>query len=507
MATRFTGGSIEVKLGREMKETQPVTEADVPFRVAVIGDFSGSGNRGGETRGVLRNRRAHPIDRDNFSAVMAELKVELGLRILGKNSPPITLHIAELDDFHPDRLFDKLEIFAPLRDIRSGLKDPTAFAAVEKRLGPAVSPSAPPAPQQAPEPAGSLLDQIINATEDAPASKSRPPSDLDQFVREVVKPHVVPKANPMQAELVAKTNAAIGELMRKILHDADFQALEAAWRGLYFLVSQLETNENLKLFLIDMSKAELAADLLEADEVTSAGLYKLLVNETAETGAEKPWAVLAGDFMFHPTPADAEALSRIGTLAQAMGAPFITAAHARFLGCDSLAATPDPDDWTLAADDEGHRRCEAARKLPQAAFLGLALPRFLLRLPYGKDTDPIERIDFEEMASPPAHEEYLWGNPCYACVYLLGLAFTQQGWNFHPGMAQEINGLPLHIYKEQGESRAKPCAEATLTVRAAEAILDRGLMPLLSFIHQDVVRLARFQSWADPPTRLLGRWS
>ena len=110
------------------------------------------------------------------------------------------------------------------------------------------------------------------------------------------------------------------------------------------------------------------------------------------------------------------------------------------------------------------------------------------------------------MAATPAHEEYLWGNPSYACVYLLAQAFTQQGWNFRPGIVQEINGLPLHIYKERGESRAKPCAEATLSVRAAEAILNQGLMPLLSFIHQDVLRLARFQSWANPPTELFGRW-
>jgi type VI secretion system protein ImpC len=507
MATRFTGGSVDVKLASVMKESRPVADSDTPFCIAVIGDFSGRGNRGVEPRGVLRNRRTYRIDRDNFSEVMAQLKVDLYLPIFGKNTPLVTLHMADLDDFHPDRLFDNLEIFTPFKEIRHGLKDPAAFAAVEKQLAPSTHPSGPPTSQRTPEQTGNLLDQIIETTEDkSPQSQSRPPSDVDEFVRQVVKPHLEPKPNPMQADLMAKTDAAIGELMRKILHDTDFQAMEAAWRGLYFLVSQLETNENLKLFLIDISKAELAADLLAPDEIAFTGLYKLLVKQTAETGDEEPWAVLAGNFTFDQTREDAEVLGRMAKLAHATGAPFIAAAHSRFLGCESLAAAPDPDDWSPPPDDEGLRLCETVRKIPEASFLGLALPRFLLRLPYGKDTDPVERLDFEEMAAIPAHEEYLWGNPCYACIYLLAQAFAQQGWNFRPGVVQDIHGLPLHIYKDHGESRAKPCAEAILTVRAAEAILNQGLMPLLSFIHQDVLRLARFQSWANPPTELLGRW-
>ena len=504
MATRFTGGSIDVRIASDAKECRSVADSNTPFCVAVIGDFSGRTNRGIATRGDLSSRPVYRVDRDNFSEVMSQLKVEIRLATFGRNSPPVTVHIAALDDFHPDRLFDNLEIFAPFKEIRQGLKDPAAFAAMEKPLGPA---SRPPATPAAPKQTGNLLDQIVEVTDDKSAQSRFPLSDLDEFIREVVTRHSEPKPHPLQAELMAKTDAAIGEVMRKILHDADFQAVEAAWRGLHFLVSQLETNESLKLFLIDISKAELAADLREPDEITSMGRYKLLLKHTAESGEEEAWAVLAGNFTFERTPGDAKVLGRIAKLAQAIGAPFIAAAHSRFVGCDSIAATPDPDDWSVPADDEVHRLCESVRKLPEASFLGLALPRFLLRLPYGKDTDPVERLDFEEVADIPAHEEYLWGNPCYACIYLLAQAFTQQGWNFRPGAVQEINGLPLHVYKEHGESRAKPCAEALLSMRAAEAMLNQGLMPLLSLAHQDVVRLARFQSWSDPPTRLCGRWS
>ncbi|MCG7851480.1 MAG: type VI secretion system contractile sheath large subunit, partial [Methanosarcinaceae archaeon] len=114
--------------------------------------------------------------------------------------------------------------------------------------------------------------------------------------------------------------------------------------------------------------------------------------------------------------------------------------------------------------------------------------------------------EFEEMTDDPNHDHYLWGNPSFACVYLLAQAFSQYGWDLRPGVIQDIEGLPLHVYKQQDESQVKPCAEVVLTERAAEIMLDKGLMPLLSMRNQDTVRLARFQSLADPLTHLAGPW-
>jgi type VI secretion system protein ImpC len=146
------------------------------------------------------------------------------------------------------------------------------------------------------------------------------------------------------------------------------------------------------------------------------------------------------------------------------------------------------------------------RRIPQATWLGLALPRFLLRLPYGQRTQSTEQFAFEEMPAG-GHEDYLWGNPAFACAYLLGEAFVQDGWEFRPGQIPRIEGLPAHVYRANGESHLKPCAEALLTENAGEAILNKGLMPLLSIKGSDSVRLMRFQSIALPPAPLSGRWS
>jgi predicted component of type VI protein secretion system len=141
-----------------------------------------------------------------------------------------------------------------------------------------------------------------------------------------------------------------------------------------------------------------------------------------------------------------------------------------------------------------------------AGSLGLALPRMMLRLPYGKDAATVEAFGFEELPPGSGHEAYLWGNPAVACVYLLGRAFSRSGWELSGDLETEIEELPAHVYHEGGESRIKPCAEVLLSNRAAEAILGRGLMPLLSVRDRDMVRLPRLQSLAEPLTALAGRW-
>jgi type VI secretion system protein ImpC len=108
--------------------------------------------------------------------------------------------------------------------------------------------------------------------------------------------------------------------------------------------------------------------------------------------------------------------------------------------------------------------------------------------------------------SDAKHERYLWANPAFAVTYLLAQAFSQSGWDLRPGEVQEIDGLPLHIYQQHGETQIKPCAEVLMTVAAAERIIDRGPMPLITMKGTDTVRLGMFQSLASPPTSLAGRW-
>jgi type VI secretion system protein ImpC len=322
----------------------------------------------------------------------------------------------------------------------------------------------------------------------------------------VTEPSLAPAADPRQAEAVALIDRGLGSQMRALLHAPDFQAMEAAWRAMFLLVRRLETGTQLKLYLIDISKAELGADVDSAEDSGSSSLSRLLVDQSAGTPGGEPWGLIVGNYTFGPTQEDAKILGRLAKIASRAQAPFIGGASPLAVGCESFAETPYAEDWTWKAKSDDREAWAALRVQPEAVYLGFALPRFALRLPYGATTDPIESFAFEEMPDIPAHEDYLWGNPAFACALLLAQSFSDSGWEMRPGEHSEIDRLPLHVYTQDGGSELKPCAEALLTERAAEKILEAGLMPLVWLKSQETVRLLRFQSVAKPLRALAGRW-
>ena len=214
---------------------------------------------------------------------------------------------------------------------------------------------------------------------------------------------------------------------------------------------------------------------------------------------------MVGHYTFGTGEEDVTLLAYLGAIASLAGAPFLAGADASVLGCRSVAATPDPADWQLG-DDDAAQRWQALRASSQASWIGLALPRMLLRLPYGKRTDPVEQFEFDELAGAWNHESYLWGNPALACALLIGRSFMAHGWEMEPGDELEIGDLPAHTLERDGEPQLQACAEAYLTERAGQAILSRGVMPLLSYRNRNAVRVLRFQSLADPVKPLSGPW-
>jgi type VI secretion system protein ImpC len=146
------------------------------------------------------------------------------------------------------------------------------------------------------------------------------------------------------------------------------------------------------------------------------------------------------------------------------------------------------------------------QKIAEARYIGLALPGFLLRLPYGKETSEAELFPLEEMPEEPKHQDYVWGNPAFACAVLMAEAFSESGWDMRPGEALDIPDLPAHVYKKKdGETTIKPCAEVLMTESEAEALMERGLIPLLSMKDSDRVHVAGFRSING--TELAGRWA
>ncbi len=504
-------GELDFNMVASMGTAHGRQDSEMHFHILLMGDFSGRANRCQEPSGApLTISQPLVVDRDIFDTLFAKLGVQIYLPILGENDPPVCISFSKLDDFHPDALYCRLPVFQALKDTKESLTDPSIFAAFAEEFfkAPALDEETQLQELVSAHPSGDLLDKIIEKSqvEDQPTGSTKPSPQWDSFLHRIVKPHLVPKAIPRQEEMIDAVDAAASKLMQMILHHENFQALEAAWRGLDFLVSRIETDSQLKLFILDAAKTELAVDLRAADDLCSTGLYKRWVEQAVGTAGGHPWAVIAGNYTFEKQNKDLELLGRMAKIAKAAGTCFIAAAGDRFLCENSLGETPDPDDWQPCPTQEVETNWQALRHLPEAANLGLCLPRMLLRLPYGNDTEPIDAFRFEEMPVSPVHGNYLWGNPCFALMLLLAQTFSLQGSQMQPGSVLEINSLPLHVYMEEGQSYLNPCAEILLSHRAAEQIMEKGLMPLLSFLNQDMVRLGRFQSIADPLSRLAGLW-
>ena len=508
MSNRFDFGGVNLRAGEENPVARPTSET--PFCIAVLGDFSGRVNRGVVEPKTIAERRPYLVDRDNFDEVLSKLRPELQLPT--GSSSPLVFRFSELDDFHPDRLFEN-EAFQKLKDLRDKLQDPSTFQEVAGQLG--VLGPAPTstlvkenAKVAAPNPvrlaSGSLLDEMIEQTESRIALEPPRPSDeIHEFARDLAAKYAVSAPDARQPEVIASVDRAIGDAMRAVLHHPDFQALEAIWRATFLLVRQIETGPQLKIYLIDISKQELAAELKGPGDFRNSGLFRLLVERTVETLGADPFTIVVGAFRFGSVSEDMELVPKLAAIADRAGAAWLSEADSTLVGCSSLAETPSPRDWTRP---ELESAWEQVRLRSEAASMGLALPRFLLRLPFGSGTSPLESFQFEEFPGPPSHRGYLWGNPAFALAMLLGQSFSQAGWAMQPGSLSQIENLPLHTYRVDGDSQAKPCAEVLLTEVAVERILDRGLIPMVSYKGRDSVRVARFQSIAEPQSPLRGRW-
>ncbi|MBI1354973.1 MAG: hypothetical protein GC160_11550 [Acidobacteria bacterium] len=474
-----------------------------PFRILLLGDFSGRASRGADAAGpALAQRRPLAVDRDNFDAVLARLRpgVKLGLGDGGS----FTLELHELDDFHPDRLLEEVPAFEQLKDLREQLQDPASFRQAARRMQAEIEPAAPkPAPAAvtvAPAAGGgSLLDSILSETEAAPAPRRK--DGLEQFIDRVVEKHAEPAADPRQPELIGKVDETVGESMRALLRYPPLARLEALWRTLFQLTRRIETGVDLKLYLLDVSREEMEADLFGGADLSESALYKVLVESTVATPGAPRWSLLAADLTIGDSEDDVRLIAMLGGLARAAEAPLLAGASPALYGCPSAEALAEPNQWQ-AEPSEWWRQL---RTFPEAPWIGLAGPRFLARAPYGRDSDPCETFAFEEIEGAPGPDDYLWANAALLAACLAAQTFSEQGWEMRL-RARDAERLPLYSYSEDGEDKLQPPTEALLTERGIEKMLEAGVMPLAALKNSDTVRLVRFQSIAEPAQGLQGTW-
>lgn len=477
-------------------------EPEQAMKILVMGDFSAHNSE----RSPLAARRCRKVDLDNFEQVLAACAPVLHLDLPELGQSGLRLEFRSLDDFSPDHLYLNLPLFQSLRQTRQELQNTATYAAAVARLRgvvPEVADSGKAAAQVTPAAAtddfSALLGGSIGNRREAAGQAG---NSIEALIKKVAAPLIVAGHDPMQGQYLAALDDACSSLMRAILHHPAFQALEAAWRGLYFMITNLDLDQDLQLHLLDCSRADLLADLQAAQgDLSRSALYQHWVQVPRQAADGTPWAALLGVYNFDAGQDAVVLLAALGALAQQAGAPFLAGADTSILGCSHPGQ--DSAEWQPNAD--ALALWQALRSTSQAAWLGLALPHILLRLPYGRGGEAVEQFAFEENAQADA--DFLWGNAGFASALLLAQAFREDGWEMKPGSVQEIGDLPAWTYKVDGESHLMPVARAYLSERAAAQFQQAGLMVLQSYKNRNALRLLRMQALALPARALPGPWA
>lgn len=486
---------------------RPRRNPESPLKMLLIADLSGD-----QTLPAIDQRKPVRVDIDNFDDVMGKINPAVKVPFTEDSQEMIEIGFEELEGFEPDYLYQHLDVFKRLRELRSRLGNVSTFesAASELRqLSQTIADSDQPSPAAdaktssaaTDENDSDTLERLLGSSMGAAQGAGPASTSIDQLIQQIVAPHVQPAADPRQDQYIQWADEAISEQLRRLLHWPSFQTLEANWRGLHWMVRELTGEESIQLFVLDATKAELG-DLLGAagSDLQSCPLYQRLV----VAPQQHPYGLVLHADAFAASEREVDQLGRLTAVAKACGACAIAGADSRLLGVDDWT---DLSAGTLAAVESA--AWSDLRSSAMADALGLLGPRPLMRLPYGKYGEETDSIHFEEIEDPVTqHNQLLWGSAAIAAGILLGQSFVDSGPGMTPGDRLQLDDLPSLSYTdEDGESLLKPCAEVYLPEALATEILSHGVMPLVSFVNRNAVRVLRFQSLAQPVAGLSGPWS
>ena len=304
--------------------------------------------------------------------------------------------------------------------------------------------------------------------------------------------------------IIAEIDAKLTEQVNQILHNEEFQKLEGAWRGLHYLVNNTETDEMLKIRVINISKKELGKTLkrYKGTAWDQSPLFKKIYEEEFGTLGGEPYGCLVGDYHFDHSPQDVEILAGMGQIASAAHAPFIAGSGPGLLGMDSWQELTNPRDLTKIFSTPEYAAWRSLRDSEDAKYIGLAMPRFLARLPYGSKTEPVDEFDFEEETEGADSSRYCWCNSAYAMATNITRSFKAFGWcsqirGVESGGA--VEGLPVHTFpSDDGGVDMKCPTEIAISDRREAELAKSGMMPLSHRKNSDFAAFIGAQSLSKP---------
>ena len=304
--------------------------------------------------------------------------------------------------------------------------------------------------------------------------------------------------------MVAAIDRKLSEQINQILHHADFQKLEGAWRGLHYMVNNTETDEHLKIRVMNISKQELGKTLkrYKGTAWDQSPIFKRVYEEEYGQFGGEPFGCMVGDYHFDHSPPDVELLTEMSKVCAAAHMPFISGASPTTMQMETWQELANPRDLTKIFSTPEYAAWRSLRESDDARYIGLAMPRFLSRLPYGSRTNPVEEFDFEEDTGAADHHKYTWANAAYAMATNINRSFKEYGWcsrirGIESGGA--VEGLPAHTFPtDDGGVDMKCPTEIAISDRREAELAKNGFMPLVHRKNSDFAAFIGAQSLQKP---------
>ena len=343
--------------------------------------------------------------------------------------------------------------------------------------------SAPVEEQQVAEQA-SLLDEIVQATKLKPTDEaySITKKGVEALISQLLEPgrEVSKISQAVVDDMIAEIDRKLSMQVDEIMHHPQFQEMESAWRSLKFLVDRTNFRENIKVEILNVNKEDLLDDFEDAPEIPKSGLYKLVyTNEYGQFGGQ-PYAAMVGNYQFGPGPQDIKLLQYIASVASMAHAPFVASAGPEMFGIDDFTELPRLKDLKSIFEGPQYIKWQSFRESEDSRYVGLTVPRFLLRLPYGPDTQPVKAFNYHEEVTDN-HQHYLWGNTAFAFATRLTDSFAKYRWCANiigPKGGGAVEDLPLHQYEAMGEIQTKIPTEVLISERREYELAEEGFIAL-----------------------------
>jgi len=333
---------------------------------------------------------------------------------------------------------------------------------------------------------GSLLDTIVESGRLGQTKEEQ--SKGKEWVKELVDQVLVGQiqvdkdTDAMLGERIRQLDELISTQLNEVMHAPELQKMEGSWRGLQYLVANTETGTMLKIKVMNVSKKDILKDFTKQNDWEQATIFKKIYEEEYGTLGGQPYACLIGDYEITRHPEDIQLLTNMSNVAAAAHAPFLTAASPALFNWDSFTELSGPRDVAKIFDNDAYLKWKDFRKSDDSKYVGMCMPHVLMRLPYGKETAPVEEFDYEEKVDGRDHKKYLWGNAAYALGARITDAFAKHEWCAAIRGVEGgglVEGLPSHSFQtDDGDQTVKCPTEIAITDRREAEFSKLGFIPL-----------------------------